>query len=225
MVKKSLKPKRKIFEKIDRAFHTGFFDKEVKFNDFSLEVLVEESIEGNMHNMSIRGNYMKPGRSIAFKRIQDGIHWTYGLPLAEEYAGGIAASLDTRVYTAEANDKTIVVKAKFSKEDIQNAIHDYVKGVGGYLTQTQFMELTGASEAQLVKVFRTGHNTICNRQYSADDILRFSRRGYKELVVETVYKRRFFETKENQPTNIMNIYRKILDYSAPKHAQGRLFGQ
>ena len=225
MVKKSLNPKKEIFQKIDGAFHNLFFDRGINFSDVSLEIVVEENIRRTYHDISTRGNYLKQRRSTAFKRIQDKIYWKQGLSLTDDYAAQIAKNVDSRVYTIRREDNRLLVKAKVSREEIRKTINDYIKELGGHLNQSQFMELTGASEAQLVKLFGPEHDTISKRLYSTNDALRFSKRFFKELIPKAVGRRTFWKTKDNYETNIIGIYRKILDYNSPKPQQGQLFDQ
>lgn len=223
MIKKSLKPKRKVFEKVDGAFHKLFFNKYIDFNNVSLEVVVEDNIVRNSHNISTRGNYLKPRRSVAFRKIQDRIFWEYGLSLASDYAAQIARDLDSRIYTAQGEESRLLVKARISREVIRRAISNYINRIGGYLDQSQFRELIEASEAQLVQLFGPEHDTISRRVYSTEDVLHFSKRFFKQSIPKDGGRKTFWETKENHQVNIINVYRKILDYSAQQIQQKELF--
>ena len=221
MVKKTLKVKKQLFEKVDQIFHRSFFGKKNDFENVGLELVVEENIDGDNHNFSTRGNYLEPRRN-AFRKISDRIEWDKPLPLARDYAAQIAKDIDSRIYAAEVDGNRTVVRANVSKGDVEKTIQDYVASKGGYLNKEQFRKLTGATETDLRKLAGARTN-LETKRYTARNVLDCSRRFCITKDVEMRMGRRRFDSTYSLATNILNIYRKILDEVTPKPEQATLF--
>lgn len=170
------------------------------------------------HTLEIKGRYTKiridnkpTRRSPAFKVIYDNIVWDQNLPLLEDYTRTIQLGLTKRQYTASKMDNTLHVTAAHSVDEIKGAIQAYIDREGGYLTQTQFIALTGASISDLQNLFGKKHNIISNKEYPVDDVLKYSSKYTYIFERKVVRRAQFPETHYNTNANIMNLFRKALD--------------
>ncbi len=209
--KKNLLVNKRLYNKIDESFQNLIFEHNVDLSISGLELIVTDSVSVPIHTLSTRALYEKEGKkSVAFRPVRDEIKWPYPDSLAEDYAKKIVQELDSRIYEGKASGNKVHIQAKITKDDIEKAIEEYIKSKGGSLTQGEFQDLIEASEAQLVECFGDQHDTITNRQYSPDDVMRFSKEYFKRAVFEKVRGRKFYNTKYKLGANIMNIYRKII---------------
>ena len=219
MPKKSLLVRPKVYGKVDIAFHKLFFEKKVDFDNSGIEIIVNETIESSpkvikpplfqqglfeqqaiqatpqdeyKHKFRTRGRYLKgsikgekPLRRNAFTAIDDEIIWD--------------------------SDEVLTVRSAVSKNEIQRAIHSYIDNKGGYLTKREFINLTGASKFDISRLFSAEHTTTANRQYSSQDLLRYSERFTYVFEEKIVGRATFPRTKYNPHANVMNLYRKIME--------------
>lgn len=213
--KKIAHPGKRIFDRIDEKFHDLFFNKKRDFNHTNLELIVTDSFSGEVHAVTTQGRYVTDGKHTSHWDIEEEISYRNPRSLATDYLAWILDGLDRRLYreTSE-NDKT-VISFRASKDGIIRKIDEYIQRKRGYLSQDEFMELTGASEQQLVSLFGE-HESIAERHYSRDDVLRYSRRFYKRFISKWVGRRLFRENEYQDSANIINIYRKILNEEKPK---------
>lgn len=170
------------------------------------------------HKFRTRGRYLKVGikeekplRHNAFTAIDDEIVWDHDQPLLKDYTGKIARELCKSNYACSDSDGVLTVRSAVSKNEIKRAIRSYIGNKGGYLTKREFINLTGASEFDLIRLFGLQHDTIANRQYSIHDVLGYSQKFTFIFEEKIVGRATFPKTKYNPNANIMNIYRKIVD--------------
>lgn len=207
MVKAYVKPRDGVLYKIDAVSQRLFFHNAL---DVPLEVIVEDEIKGALHHLSTRGNYLMERRRVAFQRMPDEVSLDDTQPLDGHYATAIEEGLDPRTYVTEREGNRLVVRAKLSRREIETAIQSYIDQQGGHLNQRQFIELTGATEAQLVQLFGPEHDTITRRQYGMHDVLRYSNRFFGVSVPRRWKGKDFWNKKTPSNANIMNIYRKAI---------------
>ena len=209
--KKNLLVHKKVYNKIDEAFQNLIFEHNADLSESGLELVVKDSVKVPIHTLSTRGLYEKGGKkSVAFRAVKDEIRWKYADSLAEGYARKILQEADPAIYQGLASENKVYIKAKVTKESIKKAIEHYIKSKGDSLSPGEFMDLTEASEDQLVQCFGGEHDTITRRQYSANDVMRFSQEYFKRTQVENFRGRKFFKTVYKRGAGIMNIYRKVI---------------
>lgn len=228
MVKKvNLIVDKKIYNRVDEVFH-NLFHKDKGLENSELELTITESISLPNHIFFTGGKYLAPRKGLAFKPIEDGIKWNENMPLVTDYGVELAKGLDSHIYQAQAINNNVKVKSNVSSDDVKKAIDDYIIGKGGQLTQGEFMDLTGANESELVKCFGGEHDTITRRQYSRNDILKFSNEFFKQARYTIFREKKTYKTHYKRGANILNIYREVLNHIAPEKStsgqQGTLFG-
>jgi hypothetical protein len=157
----------------------------------------------------------------AFDEVHDIVHAEFQQSLANDYASVLAAELKKDSWKTELRGNRVLLPYASMKELVVRTIDDYIHKHGGYLTQEQFMALTGASESRLVDTFRPHHDTIVHRRYSRADIEIYSKKYHCRMIVKEFGNKVLKETEVNPSANVMNIYRKILELTAPR--QGTLF--
>jgi hypothetical protein len=227
--KKNLSVNRFIYSKIDEAFQNLIFIHGADLRTSGLEIIVTDSVNLPVHIIYTRALYAKNGKkSVAFRDVKDEIRWNYVDSLAEDYAKRISHDIDYNIYISRVQGNRISIQSRATKDQIEKDIAQYVVMKGGRLSKGEFMDLTGATEAQLVECFGKEHDTLTRRAYSACDITRFSREYFKRTVRQSIRGHQVPQTVYKRGANIMNIYRKVLKeiqpYRAKPGEQGMLFG-
>ncbi|MBD3163885.1 hypothetical protein GF323_01685 [Candidatus Woesearchaeota archaeon] len=208
-MKLKLSVKKELYNKIDESFHSLFFRN--AFGKSGLELMIEDSVYPPFHTLKTKGTYITDGkRKIAFsKPIKDKFKCLDPGTLADDYSNAIIKQIDNNIYDAKKKNGNVLIKARITTKDINHAIQEYINSRRSYLTQAEFMALTHASEYQLERVFGSEHDTIVNRRYNLNDVLRFSKKFFKRHVTNTVNGKMMHSTEYQIGANIMNIYRRL----------------